>query len=120
MMAVMKTKIAVKGASFFAYHGFYPEERITGHVFEVDAEVWINHSKLQYDLLENTVNYEKLYSICSDEMVHSRKLIETVAYSIAEKIKNQFSNVKKGKVVIRKKGAQLGGKVDYTEIEIRF
>ena len=116
----MKTKIAVKGASFFAYHGYYPEEQVTGHRFEVDIEVWIDHEKLDGDDLKETVNYENLYAICSAEMNQPRKLLETVAYSICERIRSQYVYVHDGKVIIRKYGPQLGGKVEYTEIEVRF
>jgi dihydroneopterin aldolase len=116
----MKTKIAVKGASFFAFHGYYPEEQVTGHRFEVDTEVWIDHNKLEGDNLKETVNYENLYAICKEEMKQPRKLLETVAYSIFDRIRSRYAQVDHGKVVIRKYGPQLGGKVEYTEIEVKF
>lgn len=116
----MKTKIAVKGASFFAYHGYYPEEQVTGHQFEVDVEVWMMHENLAGDQLTETVNYENLYAICKAEMQLPRKLLETVAYGICEKIKIRYTTIVEGRVIIRKFGPQLGGKVAYTEIEVRF
>ena len=89
----MKTKIAVKGASFFAYHGYYPEEQVTGHQFEVDVEVWMMHENLAGDQLTETVNYENLYAICKAEMQLPRKLLETVAYGICERVRSRFSQV---------------------------
>jgi dihydroneopterin aldolase len=116
----MKTKIAIRGAEFLAYHGYYKEEQKTGHTFLVDIEVNIFNVNLKNDQLEDTINYEKLYEICKEEMKLPRKLLETIAYSITETIKSRFNNVEGGKVVIQKMGPQLGGKVEKTVIEVEF
>lgn len=116
----MKTKIGVKGAEFFAYHGFYDEEQKTGHTFIVDLEVFFDYKSEEKDQLEHTVNYELLYDICKVEMNDISRLIETVAYRIIKKVQIDFPYLLGGKVIIQKKGPQLGGKVDRTVIEMEF
>ena len=80
--------IAVHGAAFFAYHGFYPEEQKLGTKFIVDVEVdFTPINNLKEDKIANTVDYERIYKLISAQMTQTRKLIETVAQSIADDIK---------------------------------
>jgi dihydroneopterin aldolase len=111
--------IAVQGAEFFAYHGFYPEEQKLGTKFIVDVDVSFKPlSDLKDDKIGNTVDYEKVYNITADEMRHTRKLIETVAQSIADRIKNRYPFVDNVSVCIKKLNPPLKGKVQYSSIII--
>ena len=58
----MKTKVAIKGAEFFAYHGYYSEERKSGNTFIIDAEVTLKSFDSNDDNIFDTVNYEQLYT----------------------------------------------------------
>lgn len=116
----MKTKIGVAGAEFYSYHGFYPEENRMGHSFIVDAEVMLDLSHSDSDDLGLTVNYETIYSICRTHMTNTHKLLETVAYRMCEDLKNLSPEILSGRVIIKKKGVQLGGKTDHTFIEMFF
>ena len=116
----MKTTVAIKGAEFFAYHGFYEEERLTGNTFIIDAEVELKSFDSNDDNIHDTVNYEKIFNICSEEMDNTQKLLETVVFNIITKFKASFSNVTGGKVRLEKIGPQLGGKVDKAVVEMEF
>jgi dihydroneopterin aldolase len=116
----MKTKIGISGAEFLSYHGFYPLENSMGHTFIVDAEVVVNLSHSNSDDLDLTVNYESIYSICRTHMNNPQKLLETVAFHICQNLKSLSSDIVSGRVMIRKKGAQLGGKLDHTFVEMFF
>ena len=35
----MKMTVSIKNAEFFAYHGYYAEERSAGNTFLIDCEV---------------------------------------------------------------------------------
>ena len=87
--------IAIHGAEFFAYHGFYPEEQKLGTKFMVDVEVTFRPAiaGIRQDNITHTVDYEQLYDIVCNEMKHARKLIETVAQSIADGIKEKISSL---------------------------
>jgi dihydroneopterin aldolase len=111
--------IAIQGAEFFAYHGFYPEEQKLGTKFIVDVEVsFMPAGNIKEDKISNTVDYEKVYNIVCDEMKNTRKLIETVAQSIADGVKEKYNFVDKIRVSIRKVNPPLDGKVDFSSIVI--
>lgn len=111
--------ISIHGAEFFAYHGFYPEEQKLGNRFIVDVEVGFTPlENLKHDKISNTVDYEQLYKIITEQMKQTMKLIETVAQAIADQIKNQFPFVSNIRVSIKKLNPPFNGKVDYSSIVI--
>jgi dihydroneopterin aldolase len=111
--------ITIQGAEFFAYHGFYPEEQKLGTKFIVDVEVnFIPLNDIRADTISNTVDYEKVYNMIAEQMKHTRKLIETVAQSIADDIKGHYPFVESIRVSMKKMNPPLGGKVDYSAITI--
>jgi len=111
--------VALHGVAFFAYHGFYEEEQKLGTKFLVDIEVDFDPiGSLKSDKIGNTVDYEQLYEIADRQMKHTRKLIETVAQSIADDIKAQYTFTKSIRVLIKKLNPALRGKVDHSSILI--
>jgi len=112
--------IAIKGADFFAYHGFYPEEQKLGTKFMVDVEVAFRPAMagIRQDDIGHTVDYEQLYEIVCNEMKHTRKLIETVAQSIADVIKEKYPYVDSVKVALKKMHPPMPGKVDHSGVTI--
>lgn len=113
--------IALHGAEFFAYHGFYPEEQKLGCRFLIDIEVgFIPQTDLYDDKLSNTVDYEKVYTIACEEMKQPRKLIETVGHAVVDRIKAQFPFVKTIQVTIKKLNPPLLGKVAYSGVTINY
>jgi len=111
--------IAIHGAEFFAYHGFYPEEQKLGTKFVVDVDVdFTPVNDLKDDKIANTVDYEQLYKIVVGQMQQTRQLIETVAQSIADDIKEKYPFANKIQVSIKKLNPPLEGKVDYSKIVI--
>ena len=116
----MKTKVAIKGAEFYAYHGYYEDERKTGNSFIIDAEVVLKTFDSSDDNIYDTVNYESLYNICKEEMNVTQKLLETVVFNIITRFQNEFQNITSAKVKLQKIGPQLGGKVEKSEVEMEF
>jgi dihydroneopterin aldolase len=116
----MKTKVAIKGAEFFAFHGYYKEERKAGNNFIIDAEVELKTFDSDDDNIQDTVNYQHLYNICKEEMVSTQQLLETVVFNIITRFKNDLPNVSSGEVKMEKLGPQLGGKVQKAVVEMSF
>jgi dihydroneopterin aldolase len=111
--------IAVHGAEFFAYHGFYPEEALLGARFIVDVEVVFEPmADLKQDNIGDTVNYEEIYHVISAHMKHTRKLIEAVAQSIGEELKMKYPFVDSVKVTLKKMHPPLAGKVDHSGVTV--
>ena len=113
--------ISLHGATFFAYHGFYPEEQKLGNCFIVDIEVGFTaKDNVVEDELTNTVNYEQLYSIANEQMKQTRKLLETVAQSILNDIKVSYPGLESIQVVVKKMNPPLGHKVDYSAVTVNY
>jgi len=115
----MKTRVSIEGLQFFAYHGFYDEERKQGNDFVCDVQVELKSFDSMEDNIYDTVNYEDIYRIVEEEMKITRKLIETVAFNIIEKIK-LLNHVTGAMVKISKIRPQLDGKVDRAVVEMKF
>ncbi len=114
-------RIALEGMHFYAYHGFYEEERIIGNHYLVDIVVNVNTAKAAaIDDIGSTVNYETIYQICRFEMKKSTQLLETLAQRIAQRIQNQFNGLSGGLVRISKKNPPLGGKVEHAFVEVNW
>ncbi len=110
--------IALEGIHFYAYHGFYEEERCIGNHYYVD--VYLNAGITRAaasDDLYSTVNYETVYFICQSEMKKPTKLLETLAQTIADRIQGQFDYVQGVRVRVRKMHPPLGGQVHSAFVE---
>lgn len=119
-MGSLRQKVSLEGVRFFAYHGFYPEEQIVGTEFIVDVETETEVFSSGDDEISNTVNYERLFRIASEEMDVPRKLIETVAHGILDKIRHEFIAVQEIRVKIRKMHPPMGAEIRNSGIELVF
>ena len=116
----MKTIVSIENAEFFAYHGYYEEERKSGNTFIIDCEVELKSFDSNDDNINDTVNYESLYKICKEEMQYTQMLLETVVFNIITRITTELNHIVAGKVKLSKIAPQLGGKVDRATVEMRF
>ncbi|MEM6376606.1 MAG: dihydroneopterin aldolase [Bacteroidota bacterium] len=113
------SKVALEGMQFFAYHGFYEEERLMGTYFVVDVYVDTNFMMAaSTDDLGGTVNYETIYFVCRVEMKKTSKLIETVAQRIHNKLSGLFTSASGITVRISKLNPPLGGLVERSFVEV--
>lgn len=99
--------IELKGVRFFAFHGVYQEERQAGNEYLVDLSVKYRSGAKGVNKIADTVNYEKLFEILKQEMQQPRDLLETLATSIIEKIREQFPQVKETIISIQKKNPPM-------------
>lgn len=111
--------IQVKGIRCYSYHGCLSEESLIGGQFEVDVDLWCNFKpSADRDDLNLTINYVDVNRIVEEEMATAFKLIETVAYRILEKLKTEFSILKKARVEIRKINPPLDGDVIHVAVVV--
>jgi len=119
-MGIIKQKVSLTGVRFFSFHGFYPEEQILGTEFIVDIETELEVYGSGNDDISNTVNYERLAQIASEEMSIPRKLIETVAHSMLGRIRHEFLAVQIIRINIRKMHPPMGLEINNSSIELSF
>jgi dihydroneopterin aldolase len=112
--------VALHGAEFFAYHGFYPEEQKIGNHFIVDVEVEFTPADIQDDELDNTVNYEWLYDMVCEEMKLTKRLIETVAQSIIDQAKKKYPFADRIKLTLKKLNPLVGARTQYSSVTLSY
>jgi dihydroneopterin aldolase len=113
--------VALHGAEFFAYHGFYPEEQKIGNHFIVDIEVEFTPvADVNEDDLNNTVNYEWLYDMVCEEMKLTKKLIETVAQSIIDQTLQQYPFADRVQLTLKKLNPLVGAKTQYSSVTLSY
>ncbi|MBC8052374.1 MAG: dihydroneopterin aldolase [Sphingobacteriaceae bacterium] len=119
-MGQIKQKIALEGIRFFARHGFYPEEQKVGNEFMVTIETEMFVVENLNDELSDTVNYERLFEIASQEMKTPSKLLETVAHKILKTILAEFSQLETATVSIRKMNLPVKGEVKNSLVQLTY
>ena len=103
-------KITLEGIEFFAYHGFYQEERKTGNRYSVDISVEADLLQAaEEDSLKETINYERLYQMVSQEMQQPSKLLEHIGYRLIEQAFLDFPEIVSVEVSVSKFNPPVGG-----------
>ena len=113
------SRITIKNAQYYAYHGVKQEERKLGGKYEVDL---IMDYDAKSAIVRDDVNYALNYEIamyCISEIMtgDSYSLIETIANEILNSVVEKFEFLKKATVRIKKINAPMKRYVDYVEVE---
>ena len=96
-------QIAMEGMRFYAYHGYYEEERIVGNYYTLNVIIETDFDEAaRKDDLAETVNYETVYLICKKVMSTPVNLIETITRTIIQELKNQFKTIQEVQIEIIK------------------
>ena len=114
-------KIELRGMVFYGYHGVGPEEQALGHRFVVDVVMERDLRKAGLsDEPADTVNYSHVFKMVK-ELVEgpSRKLLENVAETIAQKVLGNF-DLEAVRVIVKKPEVPMKGSIlDYAAVDIR-
>ncbi len=111
--------IRLRNATFYAYHGVLTNEQASGGKFEVDVDMFGDFSPAAAsDRLKDAVDYEKVYQFIKKLVIDKRfYLIESLGTQIALQILENFSELSRVVVKVRKHTPQVGGVVDFVEFE---
>ena len=116
----MKNIIALSGMEFYAYHGCFPEEKVIGTHFKVDAELHCDFMEAaQQDDLEKSINYQKVYALVKEEMSVPSHILEHVCFRIMKRLKKQFPEIFQSKVTVYKLNPALGGKTEWVAVTMK-
>jgi dihydroneopterin aldolase len=101
-------QVSIDDIRIFAFHGLYPEERILGNWYTLDVFVESESQPNFSDDIANTIDYSQIYAICKQVMDKPVDLLETVAETIAKKIKADLSQQVSVLVQISKENPPMG------------
>ncbi len=86
---------------FFAHHGLYEEEKLTGNNFEADVDISLDvDSKIE--VLGDTVDYVTVYELIDKRMQQPTALLETIAQDIVELIHDLDNRIKLVSITLKK------------------
>ncbi len=95
--------IYLNNVVFWAYHGLYKEEKITGNEFEVNLRVDYNASRpASFQSIHDTINYVALFKIVQHRMEKATPLLEAIALDIATNILSEFAMAERVIISIKK------------------
>jgi len=112
-------EIALEGMEFYAYHGCFKEEKIIGTKFKVDLKVRadLENSELS-DRLDDTMDYQVLYNIVSEQMEIRADLLEHLCRRIIDAIISRFPHINHVIVTVAKLNPPLGGKLKNVSLSL--
>lgn len=113
-------KIKINNMKFRGHIGVLPEEKILGQNLEIDLIVETNFDFSGQDQLDETLSYVDFYEKISKIIEKSRvDLLETLAFEIIEKIREDQERIASVEVHIRKLAVPIDGIFDHVEIEMK-
>ena len=98
-------KILIRDLKIFAYHGVNEEEKINGQNFVFDIDLFVNMTKVIKTVTK--VVTEKKYN-----------LLEKVAQITADAILEEYSDVSKVKITLKKPEAPMKADFSYVGVKI--
>lgn len=120
MGLMLMNKIIIKNFRIFAHHGVHQEEKINGQNFYIDAE--ITTSKIPgylSDEIEDTLSYSvvmrKMKEIFTKK---SYNLLEKCAEVLCDSLLNEYKEIEKIKLTLKKPEAPIKEDFEYVGIEI--
>ena len=113
-------KISIKGLKLFAYHGVNPEEKENGQNFVIDLDYYVNIARAcQMDTLDDTVSYAKVVKTIRRVFTAEKyDLIERAAQIIADAVLDEFDDIFKVEVTLKKPEAPISAEFDYVAVSI--
>lgn len=113
------TTILLEDVVFYAYHGFYKEEQTIGTSFIINAELTVDVDIAKVsDKLDNTLDYQKVYTVIKKEMEIPSKLLEHVVNRIITALFAQHQLITKIKIKLTKVNPPLGGNVKKVSVMV--
>lgn len=99
--------IYLKNLQFRSHHGIYEQEKILGNIFIVNLKVKYQPTSLPIKNIEQTINYEDLFSLLEKRMLVATELLETLVTEIAEEIFYIYKNIEEVYISITKQNPPI-------------
>lgn len=106
-------RILLEDMEFFAFHGCFQEEQIIGNRFIVNLELETDTGEAeQSDRLHDTVNYQAVYQVISQEMTATKShLLEHLGRRIMDALWAGFPSITHIRLKVAKMNPPMGGRM---------
>lgn len=113
-------KILIRDLKLFAYHGVNPEEKEDGQNFCFDIDLYVNITKACHsDNVEDTVSYAKVIkTVRSVFTAEKYDLIEKAAQITADAILNEYADVSRVDITLKKPEAPMKADFGWVGVHI--
>ena len=117
-----KYTLNIQNIQLWANHGNYTEEQTLGQKFLADIEVAYDMRQMCLsDDVEKGLSYLTVYAIAKQIILDERhKLIQRIAYRIAEELFKAYPALERAKVTIKKPFVPIKGIVDYVSVTVEL
>lgn len=114
--------IQMKNCAFYARHGALPEEERLGQRFYIDATLTVDAMGAALkDDLEGTVHYGIAFETIEKIVTQTRRnLIECLAADIGRALCEEFPQIVKAEITVRKPSAPIIGILDYVQVTVSW
>lgn len=120
-MIIKESYITLTDLRFHAFHGVIPQERLTGNDYSLSLRIgYPIHNACLSDDVDHTLNYASVYDVVSQEMNVPSKLLERVAYRIADRLFRKFELITVLDVSLHKLNPPFGGNCYGAGVELHL
>ena len=89
----IETKLSIDCIRVKAYHGWYASERKIGGMYSISVKIYDSRPLSEnYTDIDDTVNYEDIYSVVTSLMKNEYKLIEECCKALFDSLKALKTN----------------------------
>ena len=119
-MRTEKTKIQLEGIRLYGFHGISKEEQSVGSWFEINVslEVNVTEEALVSDNIAGTVDYSDVLNVIRGVFAASSRLLEHLAYGIAQKLCDSFDTIDAVCIQVRKLAPPVPANVGCSAVEL--
>ena len=112
--------IIIKNLKIYAYHGVNEEEKIDGQNFFIDTVMFIDkRDAFKTDDINKTLSYSSACKIIKKVTEFEKyNLIETVAEKISKALFENFHDLKKAEITVKKPEAPMKADFEYVAVKI--
>ena len=113
-------QIKLNGMKYYAYHGCYPEEQLTGNWFLVNLVLDTDMEKAsKSDDIQDALNYVEVCELVKQEMNVTSHLLEHVCARILDSLFVHFPQLEQIEVEVAKLNPPVGGQIESVSVSQR-
>lgn len=115
----MNYRITLRNCAFFARHGVLDAEKVLGQRFYVDAVMDVASEAAARDDIQGTVDYGAAFAVIERIVTGTRRqLIEALAADIGRSLCENFPQISRVEITVRKPSAPIAGVLDHAEVSV--